>query len=96
MNDSVVEQVRHDPASRRPAELGAWRQSHHPCDLKHLLRLQANQARLLATAEVARLLANGDDLKRVAALREDVLIKQQVDLGSAWTMCSADRGASLP
>ncbi|KAI3425101.1 hypothetical protein D9Q98_008479 [Chlorella vulgaris] len=40
---------------------------------------QANQARLLATAEVARLLANGDDLKRVAALREDVLIKQQAN-----------------
>ncbi len=40
--------------------------------------MQANQARLLATAEVGRLLASADDLKRLASLREDVLAKQQV------------------
>lgn len=43
-----------------------------------LAAVQANQARLLATAEVGRLLATADDLKRLGALREDVLAKQQV------------------
>lgn len=42
--------------------------------------VQANQARLLATAEVARLLASADDLKRLPALREDVLAKKEVSL----------------
>jgi hypothetical protein len=51
-----------------------------------LLGPQANQARLLATAEVARLLASVDDLKRLPALREDVLAKQQVGLIAPCTL----------
>lgn len=40
--------------------------------------LQAQAARAAAVAEVQRLLASADDLKRLSALREDVAAKQQV------------------
>lgn len=41
---------------------------------------QAQAARAAAVAEVQRLLATADDLKRLGALREDVAAKQQVRL----------------
>jgi hypothetical protein len=45
--------------------------------------LQVDDARRAAVAEVQRLLATADDLKRLGALREDVLSKQQVCPGLA-------------
>ncbi|PSC69331.1 exocyst complex component Sec6 [Micractinium conductrix] len=40
---------------------------------------QANEARRQAVAEVQRLLTSADDLKRLGALRQDVLTKQQAN-----------------
>ena len=66
------------PAARRQTPAPRGRRPPAACP-------QANQARLLATAEVARLLATPADLKRLSSLREDVLAKQQVGVGSTAT-----------
>lgn len=89
MSVSVVEQVRGgDHFSSllsvcRPAAVLGLTASTCTASRKH--DLQANEARRLAVLEVQRLLATADDLKRLAALREDVQAKQQASPGGPAT-----------
>ena len=73
---SVVEQVRHVSHCFLPATMNCLCQPN--MNLSHASCLQAQAARAAAVAEVQRLLATADDLKRLTALREDVAAKQQV------------------
>ena len=102
---SVVEQVRRTcpfPACRQQLCFALPSHACHaqpfPClprSLRAVLSCpQAQAARAAAVAEVQRLLATADDLKRLGALREDVAAKQQVRRLSPSSMGAPLQAAS--